>query len=392
VAASRRWLVLAVLFLARTAMAFQFQSIAAVAPSLVTALGIDFAQLGGLIGLYMLPGVVLAFPGGLLGQIFGDKRVALGGMVFLALGGVLTGLTPDYGVAVAGRLIGGVGAVLVNVLLTKMVADWFVDHEIGTAMAVLVCSFPLGIGLALVVEPWLAAAASWSAALDATGLAAAVVAVLVALVYRSPAAASVAGLERAGLSWHEAGMASLAGLVWACFNTGYTMIFAFAPAMLVAGGATPAQAGLATSLSTWAIAVAVPLGGMLNDRIRAVTTVMAASFAVIGAAMLAVPFGAALPLMAVIGLVGGMPAGAIMALPAEVLRPQSRAAGMGLFFTWYYVFMAIVPPLAGAARDLTGFPGVPVVLGGVCEFAALAVLMLFRLCQARARLVPAVGA
>jgi hypothetical protein len=63
-----RWLILAVLFLARTVMAFQFQAFAALSSFVVAGLGIDYTQLGFLIGLYLLPGSVIAYPGGLLGQ------------------------------------------------------------------------------------------------------------------------------------------------------------------------------------------------------------------------------------------------------------------------------------------------------------------------------------
>jgi hypothetical protein len=63
-----RWLMLLVLFVARTAMACQFQSVASTAPFLVDALAIDFARLGTLIGLYMLPGIFIALPGGMFGQ------------------------------------------------------------------------------------------------------------------------------------------------------------------------------------------------------------------------------------------------------------------------------------------------------------------------------------
>ena len=64
--ASNRWFILAVLFLARTAMGFQFQSIASVSPFLIDELAIDYAMLGTLIGLYMLPGILFALPGGVL--------------------------------------------------------------------------------------------------------------------------------------------------------------------------------------------------------------------------------------------------------------------------------------------------------------------------------------
>src|SRR5690242_1570997 len=124
-----RWLVLAALVLARTAMAFQFQAVAALSSSVLAGFRIDYTQLGWLIGLYLLPGIVIAYPGGLLGRHFGDKRVALFGMMLMVAGGLLTA-AEDYWAVVVGRLISGVGAVLLNVLLTKMTTDWFAGREI----------------------------------------------------------------------------------------------------------------------------------------------------------------------------------------------------------------------------------------------------------------------
>lgn len=66
-----RWLILAVVFLARISMGFQFQSVASVAPFIVEDLSLSYAQLGWLIGLFSLPGVLAAVPGGILGLRFG---------------------------------------------------------------------------------------------------------------------------------------------------------------------------------------------------------------------------------------------------------------------------------------------------------------------------------
>src|ERR1700682_6468864 len=50
-----RWIILAVLFVVRLTMAFQFQSVAAVAPLLGTQFGVSLADIGILIGLYFTP-------------------------------------------------------------------------------------------------------------------------------------------------------------------------------------------------------------------------------------------------------------------------------------------------------------------------------------------------
>jgi MFS family permease len=182
---SERWLILAVLFLARTALGFQFQAVAALSASVIADFSIDYTQLGLLIGLYLFPGIVIAYPGGLLGQYFGDKRIAVFGMALMVAGGLLTA-TGEYFVVLAGRLVSGIGAVLLNVLLTKMTIDWFIGREIGTALAVLVSSWPVGIGVALVTLPWFVVHTSVAAGFASTAAVAAVVLLLVAAIYRVP--------------------------------------------------------------------------------------------------------------------------------------------------------------------------------------------------------------
>jgi MFS family permease len=43
-----------------------------------------------------------------------------------------------------------------------------------------------------------------------------------------------------------------------------------------------------------------------------------------------------------------------MTLPARALSPETRATGLGLFWTVYYAGMALLPPVAGWAADATG--------------------------------------
>src|SRR5215204_2124486 len=159
-AANGRWLILLVLFIARAAIAFQFQSIPALSPLLVDSLRIDYALLGTLVGLYMLPGVIFSLPGGLLGQRFGDKQIAVLGLSLMVLGGLWVGLSGTYLSASLGRVVSGVGAVLLNIVLAKMVTDWFAGREIVTAMAIFVSSWPVGIGFGLLLLPIVATTTS----------------------------------------------------------------------------------------------------------------------------------------------------------------------------------------------------------------------------------------
>src|SRR5262245_4674944 len=135
---NNRWFILAVLFVARSCLGYQFQSAGSVAPFLISEFALDYRQIGTLVGLFMLPGLVLALPGGLLGNRFGDKPVVMIGMAAMILGGLLSGVAQSYAVICAGRLISGAGAVFLVVLMTKMVTDWFAEKELFLGMAIFI--------------------------------------------------------------------------------------------------------------------------------------------------------------------------------------------------------------------------------------------------------------
>ena len=152
-----RWLMLAVLTFARTAIGFQFQSVAALSPFLLDQFAMSYAALGTLVGIYLFPGVVVSLPSGVLAQRFGDKRIVCIGLTAMAAGGLLMAHADSSVSLMIGRLVSGTGAVLFNVLVAKMVTDWFQGREIVTALGILIASWPLGIAIALVVIPSVAA-------------------------------------------------------------------------------------------------------------------------------------------------------------------------------------------------------------------------------------------
>src|SRR5262249_23650410 len=274
-------------------MAFQFQAVAALSSFVVADLGIDYTKLGLLIGLYFLPGIAIAYPGGLLGQYFGDKRIALFGMALMVAGGLLTAFCNNYAGLFVGRLTSGTGAVLLNVLLTKMTTDWFANREIGTALGLLVHSWPIGIGIGLVTMPWLAVHASVATAFASTAVVAALVLFLIAAIYRVPPEGAVSlrssRVESPRLSRGELGLVSLAGGVWMLFNVGYILVVSFGPALLMSQGLSQRDAGFMTSLVSWTVIITIPLGGVLIDRVGQAYMLMIASFAGLGLSAMLMP-------------------------------------------------------------------------------------------------------
>lgn len=377
-------------------MGFQFQSVAATSTHMIDALAIDYATLGTLIGLYMLPGVVIALPGGMLAGRFGDKSIALLGLGLMTVGGAIMAIGNDVMLVGAGRLITGIGAVLFNVVATKMVTDWFIGREIVTAMAILLTSWPLGIGAALLSLGFVAQEGSLAQAMLAPAAFCAVTAIGVALGYRSPGAGSATATAASPASGkptanmavrptlREFHLICLAGLIWTAFNSGNIVVISFAPDYLRVLGYSVAGAGLLMGIITWMPAPAIPFLGALGERIGRPSLVMAVSFAFAAGSVLALPvLKAPASLFVITAVAFSMAAGLIMALPGILLRPESRAIGTGVFFTWYYAGMAGLPPLAGLARDMSGEAAAPVFVGGLVMATTLIWLGLLQLGRSR---------
>ena len=106
-----RWLILCVLFVARTVMGCQFQTVVSKALFLIGSFAIDDTQRGTLIGLCMLPCIFMALPGGMLEQRFGAKRLVLAGLLLMAAGGALMGVGSSFLPVVAGNRSPASGAV-----------------------------------------------------------------------------------------------------------------------------------------------------------------------------------------------------------------------------------------------------------------------------------------
>jgi MFS family permease len=258
-----RWNVLALLFTVRLSMAFQFQSVASLAPPIMKAYGVALSDVGLLISLYLAPGLLFALPGGEIGRRFGDKRIVVFALFVMILGGLTMTWAESWHWLVAGRVLSGIGGVLLNVLISKMVTDWFAGREIATAMAIIVNAWPAGIALSLLATPALVVAYGLKAAfLVATGFCA-IGLILLSTLYRG-VPQSDAPSTSVSASWPRALATKavlLAGCIWGLYNAAMGMIFGFGPVLLAERGWSLAASGSATSLVLWIIAASVPIWG-----------------------------------------------------------------------------------------------------------------------------------
>lgn len=406
---SKRWTVLAMMFLIGLAVAMQVQSVQALAPFLVDQLGFSYAQIGVLLGLFMLPGVFVALPGGMLAARLGDRITMAIALTLVLVSALTVAAAESYAVMVVARLVGGIGGAVLTTQPLKVVTDWFAGREISTAMATNAASFGLGIGLSTGLLSAIAAMSSWQGAMLASAVLVAVALFMVVFNYSDPqpgeggraaAPAAAAAASRAParatrsagllalfglqLNRHEFVLALLAAVLRMCFASGYVVFMSFAPVLLIARGTGAAQAGFLVSLSALAALISVPLGGVLTDRTRKPNWFITGGALGAAASCLMLPLaGPALLWILSFGFLRGGCTGGIMSLPSEVLRPGSRNAGFGVSSTMYFLGLSAIPPLAGWLLDTTQNPAAPLWFGVGLWLMIPLTLLVFRVLQRR---------
>jgi predicted MFS family arabinose efflux permease len=353
-----RWLLLALLFVCRTSLGFQFQTLGSVSAQLVSHLGFNFTEIGTLIGLFMLPGMVLALPCGYAARFLSDRVLVSFGLLALGVGGGIAALAEGFGLIAAGRIVCGIGFVVSTIYFAKMVADWFVGKELATAMGILVMSWPFGIAMGQIGHEWLAATFDWRAAFLVSATYCMVGAALLFLMYRPPTRQSQSHSSPAiSLPRPELVLTLIASLVWALFNAAYIIYLSFAPRVLIAEGYSPVQAAAVISLASWVMIVSGAVCGYIADRTGKPDLVLYLCTVVAMGSLLLLPHSSlAITLSFAFGLLGMAPAGVIMALTGEAMSPDHRAFGMGVFFSSYFIIVAPAPAIAGWLYDYSSNP------------------------------------
>lgn len=389
---SNRWVVLAILFLARICVGFQFIAVAAQMPQLRADLHFDYSQIGILLGVFMIAGAVLSLPSGMIANRLGDRRTIQIGLVALVAGGVILGAGDSFYGALTGRIIGGFGAVFITVPAAKILTDWFVGKEMATAMSVLGVAWPVGIAIGMSSLPFINVWFDWRIAVYLTAAAPALAIILVAILPVSGRDELSSGnpQDRAPL-WsigrREFWIIIAGGFAWPLMSTGgYVVFSSYAPVMLIDRGLPHTSAALVISILSWLLILIIPLGGYLADRTGKKDLMFWGGCLLAAFAIAMVPVMEPVQPWVILAAMLGFTVGMVMALPGEVLSPKSRATGLGLYYTIYYTGTGILPAVAGWIQDVTGSPAYVIWFSAACLAMAPLSLLAFRILQRRWKL------
>ena len=383
----RSWVILASLALARIAFGYQFQTVATLATDLVARFGLTYAQLGGLVGTYMLLGVFVALPLGLLGRRFGDRWVLGTGLLLMTVGACVSALGDTATGIAVGRTTAGVGAVAMIVLQGKIIADWVQGPRVMIGISVSVCAFPIGMGLAQLVLPAVLDRFGLHAAFLTNAVPAGLALVLFMGSYRVPAHAASVSRRFSLPSGRECVLLLIAGAIWTVYTSGFAAYASYLPSSLAFRGYGLGITALVMTIFTWGNVPGTLAGGGLAARFGGWNVFLIGTLSLVigmaGAALTGGPVYWAI----LLGAVGSIQPGVIMAVGTLSARVEHRAVGMGLFYTLYYLGGAVSPGLCGMVADYSGRPEGGLLAAAFISALAIPLYMLHRALASHERML-----
>ncbi|WP_207205424.1 MFS transporter [Microbacterium protaetiae] len=365
VGAVRPWAMLGVAVLAQAAGTVFQSAPAFLIPLLHTQRGVPLAQAGLLASAPTLGLVLTLVAWGALTDRVGERWVIAGGMALTALAALGAVFASGYLGLGGFLLLGGAASASTNAASGRVVVGWFPKNRRGLAMGIRQMCQPLGVAVAALAIPPLAASGGVGAAMVLPLVLTAVLAVASAVLIIDPPRPARAATptarpanpyrSRAGLVRIHVASAllvvpqftvSIFGLIWLTADRGMTAT----------------AAGVVVGVSQFIGALGRVAIGMLSDRVnsrlrplRHVAWAAAAVMVLLGVSELA-PAAVGVAALIVAAAVTVADNGLAYTAVAEIAGPFWSGRALGTQNTGQFLAASIVGPAVGGLITLVGFP------------------------------------
>ncbi len=135
-AARNPWAVLAVLCLGLFMILLDGTIVNIAIPHIQTYFNTAFSNIEWVMNAYILAFAVLLVPMGRFGDLWGRRKLFVGGMTLFTLGSLACGLAPSIYLLIAFRVIQGIGGAAMMPSTLSIIATVFPPHKRGAAMGV----------------------------------------------------------------------------------------------------------------------------------------------------------------------------------------------------------------------------------------------------------------
>lgn len=140
-----------------------------VIPLAARELELTAAQAGGFMSAFFLGYLITQLPGGMLADRLGTRKVLLASLLFMGIFTLSLAWAPGFRTGLLLRFFAGIGSGAVLAAAVKGVYDYFEPSRRATAMGWFMASGPLGLLLANLAAPQIAAAFGWRSSFLAAG-------------------------------------------------------------------------------------------------------------------------------------------------------------------------------------------------------------------------------
>jgi len=352
-----RWWILGLIHFSVLAFAVTLQMIPPILGTLVNDLGMTHTQVGALMGLFTLPGIFLALPGGYLSDIFGTRRVGLIAFALMTTGTFLM-IPLDPAFLFLGRALSGVGAGILIVVAPQIISHRFLGRELGMAMGIFNTAVPLGTILAFNVLGSLGESLGIWVVIASTGGLSLIGLTAFYLTYADERPSENSG-PPASTSFSFRGLGRriwIVALVWTLFNISLLAFFTFGIDYFSSCGYGQKMSGFLSSIPMIVSILLTPLAGLALDRfgwrvmpvfvggILCAASILLLYHDPVRAFLWATTLGTGVSIIPPV----------IFTLAGEVVPKERTGLGFGLLSTLFNIGVFFGIPVIGSLRDMTG--------------------------------------
>ncbi|WP_280360672.1 MFS transporter [Nocardia wallacei] len=360
--ASRRWIMLALGVFAQGSSAVIVHGTPFLLPEL-TDRGMSLATAGLLVAMPTVGLVCTLIAWGYAVDRFGERTVLVAGPVVMCVAGAAAATVTNYVALGALLFVAGMGAGATNGASGRVIVGWFPPNQRGLAMGIRQTAQPLGVAIAALTIPAVAAAHGFSAAILVPAAMAGLAAVGCAVGIIDPPRPEMSGGERPANPYRGNTTLWRIHAVSVLLVIPQATVWTFALLWLHRDvGLALAAAGVLVT-GTQLLGAAGRIGaGVWSDRVgsrlrplRTVAVAAAISMCALAIASWLHWWWAAIPILVAASIITVADNGLAFTAVAEIAGPYWSGRGLGVQNTGQNLASAAIAPLFGALITAAGF-------------------------------------